>query len=105
MTVTATAFRAAARDRDAPVGATSGDHAAVLLEGVLVADRVVGVPLTSCSTIPIEAVPFREVIRADYPPFVPVLGLLAMLAITVLATLYPARQAARMTVAEILRYQ
>ncbi len=91
------------------VGATSGAiMRQFLLEGVLVGviAWLIGVPLSIVlNDFLIEAVPFREVIRADYPPFVPVLGLLAMLAITVLATLYPARQAARMTVAEILRYQ
>lgn len=91
------------------VGATSLIVARqFLIEGVIVGvvAWAVGVPLSiALSDMLIQAAPFREVIPADYPTYVPGVGLISMLALTITATLYPALAAARMTIAEILRYQ
>ena len=91
------------------VGATSVMVARqFLIEGVIVGvfAWAIGIPLSiALKDMLIQAAPFREVIPADYPPYVPGVGLISMLALTITATIYPALAAARMTIAEILRYQ
>ncbi|WP_324393420.1 ABC transporter permease [Aggregatilinea sp.] len=91
------------------VGATSVMVARqFLIEGVIVGvvAWAVGVPLSiALSDMLIQAAPFREVIPADYPSYVPGVGLISMFALTLASTLYPALSATRMTISEILRYQ
>ena len=48
--------------------------------------------------------PFSEVIIFRYSPLIPPAGLIGILAITTLASLYPALAASRKTVSDILRY-
>ncbi len=79
-----------------------------MMEGMLVGwfAWLAAIPLSYILSIfLIDAVPFREVINFKYPAFVPLLGLVGTFFVTVIATLYPSIQAARKTVAEILRYQ
>jgi len=79
-----------------------------LVEGVVVGlgAWLLAIPISYyLSRLLLASVPFNEVIKFDYTPFAPVLGLIGVMAITVLATFYPAVQAGRKTVAEILRYQ
>ena len=57
------------------------------------------------SRLLLSSVPFNEVIRFEYTPLAPVVGLVGVLIITTLATIYPGIRASQKTVAEILRYQ
>ena len=80
----------------------------VVAEGVVVGlgAWLLAIPISYyLSRLLLASVPFNEVIKFNYTPFAPVLGLVGVMAITVLATFYPAVQAGRKTVAEILRYQ
>lgn len=91
------------------VGATSG----VIIQQFLIEGMVVGlvawvvaVPISYLlSRLLLASVPYNEVIRFEYTLLAPVIGLIGVLIITVLATLYPGIRASRKTVAEILRYQ
>lgn len=79
-----------------------------LTEGLLVGlvAWVIAIPLSYfLSRLLISAVPFREVIKFQYTPVAPLLGILGMFFVTIIATLYPAIRAAGKTVSEILRYQ
>ena len=79
-----------------------------LLEGFLVGVFAwgVGLPLSYLlGTVLIDMVPFSDVITFRYTLLAPIIGLLGMLLVTGLATLYPAIVAARRTVSEILQYQ
>ncbi|WP_162909457.1 ABC transporter permease [Aggregatilinea lenta] len=111
--LTITAIGVVERRREIGVMRSVGATSAIivrqfLIEGVIVGvvAWAIGVPLSmALSDMLIQAAPFREVIPADYPSYVPGVGLVSMLALTIAATLYPALAAARMTIAEILRYQ
>lgn len=91
------------------VGATSG----VIIRQFLAEGLVVGVtawlvalPISYyLSRLLLSSVPFNEVIRFEYTPLAPVVGLVGVLIITTLATIYPGIRASQKTVAEILRYQ
>jgi len=91
------------------VGATSQRILAqFLLEGLVIgaAAWAVGVPVSYLlSAILIRLVPFSEVISFNYTLLAPLIGLVGMLLVTGVATLYPALTAARKTVSDILRYQ
>ncbi len=79
-----------------------------LLEGLLVGVLawLIGVPVSYLlSALLIKLVPFSEVITFHYTLLAPALGLVGMLVVTGLATLYPAITAAHKTVSDILRYQ
>lgn len=79
-----------------------------LIEGMLVGffAWLVAIPLSYfLSIVLINAVPFREVIKFEYTPLAPIIGMVGTFIVTLIATLYPSIQAARKTVAEILRYQ
>ncbi len=79
-----------------------------LIEGIVVGLTawVVAVPISYyLSRLLLASVPFNEVIRFEYTLLAPLLGLVGVLIITVLATIYPGIRASQKTVAEILRYQ
>ncbi len=79
-----------------------------LLEGFLIGvfAWLVGLPLSYVlGTVLIDMVPFGDVITFRYSLLAPVIGLVGMLLVTGLATLYPAITATRRTVSEILHYQ
>lgn len=90
------------------VGGTSGVILAqFLLEGVIigVGAWLAALPLSYLiSRLLVNLMPFGDVIIFRYSWLVPPAGLLGMLIITALASLYPALDASRKTVADILRY-
>lgn len=90
------------------VGGTSGIILSqFLLEGVMigVGAWLAALPLSYLiSRLLVDLMPFGDVIIFRYSWLVPPAGLLGMLIITVLASLYPALDASRKTVADILRY-
>jgi ABC-type lipoprotein release transport system permease subunit len=91
------------------VGATSMTIAGqFLIEGLLVGliAWIVGIPLSYLlSGRLIAIIPFSEVIPFTYPAIVPLIGLTGILILTTLASLGPAVNASRKTIAEILHYQ
>lgn len=90
------------------IGASSRSIAGQFLtEGLFVGliAWLIGIPLSIgigsglMSVLPIEGIPF------NYPPVALVLGLVGMLLIAIIASLWPSLSAARKTVSDILRYQ
>jgi ABC-type lipoprotein release transport system permease subunit len=90
------------------LGATTATvFAQFLIEGIIIGVLawLVGIPLSYLLTrLLLDTVPFHEVIRFRYSLIAPIAGLVGMVLVTVLATLYPALRASKRTVSEILRY-
>lgn len=79
-----------------------------MLEGVFfgVTTWLIGIPLSYfISKVLLASVPFSEVIGYDYTWVTPAVGLVSMMVLTGLATLYPSIKAGQKTVSDILRYQ
>ncbi len=78
-----------------------------LVEGILVGVMawVIGLPLSYLLGVGLSsALDFGD-IRFSYPPMVAVFGLVGVIGIAALASIWPAMTAARKTVSDILRYQ
>ena len=90
------------------IGAGSGTIAGqFLFEGILVGfiAWLIGVPLSYLFGVGfMKVLPFSFV-KFQYPPAVLVIGLVGMLVIATIASLWPSIGAARKTVSDILRYQ
>lgn len=101
------------RQREIGVMRSVGATTRVIIRQFLIEGIVVGlvawigaVPLSYyLSRLLLDSVPYHEVIRFEYTLLAPVIGLVGVLIITLLATIYPGIRASRKTVAEILRYQ
>ena len=91
------------------IGATSATIASqFLVEGVVVGviAWVLGIPLSIWLNDMLEkAFKFDSILAFEYPLTAPLVGLVAMLVVTALASLWPSMAAARKTVSDILRYQ
>jgi ABC-type lipoprotein release transport system permease subunit len=91
------------------IGAGSGTVALQFLtEGLVVGvlSWIVGLPLAYGVMIALFSITgFGDTFAADFPPLAAIGGLIGMLVITTIASLWPAFAASRKTVSEILRYQ
>jgi len=90
------------------IGASSATIAGqFLVEGNLIGllAWVVGVPLSFLAAAGLGAMFPFEVERGGVPPVVLVIGLVGMIAIATISSLWPSISAARKTVAQIIRYQ
>jgi putative ABC transport system permease protein len=78
-----------------------------LIEGILVGviSWLIGVPLSYLlSRVLADALPFG-VTDIDYPAVAVVIGLVGMITVATISSLWPSINAARKTVSEIIRYQ
>ena len=91
------------------IGAGSGTVAVQFLtEGLIVGVLawVVGLPISyGLSQLITAGLELGDAFRLTYPVSAPVVGILGMLVITTLASLWPSITASRKTVSDILRYQ
>jgi ABC-type lipoprotein release transport system permease subunit len=90
------------------IGASSGTIAGQFLtEGNLIGllAWIVGVPLSFLAAAGLGAMFPFEVERSGVPPVVLVIGLVGMIVIATISSLWPSIGAARKTVAQIIRYQ
>ena len=78
-----------------------------LVEGVLVGVMawVIGLPLSYVLGVGLNAALDFGDIRFSFPPIVAMWGLMGVIGIGALASIWPAMTAARKTVSDILRYQ
>jgi ABC-type antimicrobial peptide transport system permease subunit len=79
-----------------------------LTEGLIVGILawVVGLPISyGLSQLITAALELGDAFKLTYPASTPIAGVIGMLAITALASLYPSISASRKTVSDILRYQ
>jgi len=91
------------------IGAGSGTVATQFLtEGLIVGFLawIIGLPISyGLSQVIIAALELGDAFQLSYPLSAPLVGLIGMLGITTLASLWPAISASRKTVSNILRYQ
>jgi ABC-type antimicrobial peptide transport system permease subunit len=91
------------------IGAGSGTVATQFLtEGLIVGllAWIIGLPISyGLSQLIIAALELGDAFQLSYPLSAPLVGLIGMLVVTTLASLWPALSASRKTVSNILRYQ
>lgn len=91
------------------IGATSSSIGLqFLVEGLLVGliAWVIGVPLSYwLNTALIKTFRFEDALGVTYPPMALLVGLVGMLVIATISSLWPAIAATRKTVSDVLRYQ
>jgi ABC-type antimicrobial peptide transport system permease subunit len=91
------------------IGAGSASVAIQFLtEGLIVGlvAWLVGLPISyGLSALLAAALQLGDAFQLTYPISAPIVGVIGMLAITVLASLWPSISASRKTVSDILRYQ
>lgn len=91
------------------VGASSGTVATqFLVEGIVVGmiSWLVAVPLSYLIASGLSAaLPFGDTFKFTYPLYMPLIGLIGVVVIATVASLWPSLSAARKTVSDILRYQ
>jgi len=91
------------------IGASSRTVASQFLtEGLIVGGIAwaVGLPISYLLSIALtEALALGDAFALSYPVTAPLAGLVGMLVITTLSSLWPSLSAARKTVSDILRYQ
>ncbi|MCI0714469.1 MAG: ABC transporter permease [Chloroflexi bacterium] len=91
------------------IGASSSTVAMqFLIEGILVSviAWIIGVPFSyGLSLMLMEGLPFGDFVQFTYPLYILIVGLIGIVVVATVASLWPSASAARRTVSEILRYQ